>query len=198
MALLMLPLAACSPELPGARGGSQASLAQVAKAAPAGQRQARPAPPKPERPFTVKSVMAVDRPLATGDYAWDPEGPRTGRLEIVADIQAQRLYVYRAGVEIGRASLIYGDDDKPTPYGVFPILQKNADHVSNIYDAEMPYMLRLTWDGIAIHASEVDDWSATNGCIGIPEEFAKLLFAEVKLGDKVMVTKGWMMDKYAD
>ena len=92
--------------------------------------------------------------------------------------------------------MIYGDDDKPTPFGTFPILEKGKDHESNLYDAAMPYMMRLTWDGVAIHGSEIEEWYATNGCVGVPTEFAALLFDQVKVGDKVLVTKGWMPDVY--
>ena len=52
----------------------------------------------------------------------------------------------------------------------------------------MPFMLRLTWDGIAIHASNVRGGSATHGCIGVPPDFAELLFKEVKIGDQVSIT----------
>ncbi|MEP3765283.1 MAG: L,D-transpeptidase family protein, partial [Marinomonas sp.] len=57
----------------------------------------------------------------------------------------------------------------------------------------MPYMMRLTNDGIAIHASDVKWGWGTRGCIGVPLEFARLLFAQAKLGDRVIVTDGKMM-----
>jgi lipoprotein-anchoring transpeptidase ErfK/SrfK len=75
---------------------------------------------------------------------------------VVVDLAWQRLYAYRGGVEIGRAAILYGADDKPTPTGSFKILQKKKDHISNLYGAPMPFMLRLTNDGIAIHGSEVE------------------------------------------
>jgi lipoprotein-anchoring transpeptidase ErfK/SrfK len=68
------------------------------------------------------------------------------------------------------------------------VLEKREKHRSNLYDAEMPYMLRLTNDGIAIHASEVRQGAATHGCIGIPVEFARALFREVRRGDEVFIT----------
>ena len=71
--------------------------------------------------------------------------------------------------------------------------QKDADHVSNLYDAPMPYMLRLTNDGVAIHGSDVDIDAATRGCIGVPTAFARKLFAQAKLGDKVIITRGEML-----
>ena len=147
--------------------------------------------------LAVHSTLELDGPIRAGEFAWNDQGAPQGPVKIVVDIAAQRMYVYRGGVEIGRSSILYGADEKPTPLGTFPILEKDADHVSNIYDAPMPYMLRLTMDGIAIHGSEVDDWSATNGCIGVPDDFAKLLFDQVRLGDKVLVTNGWMTEHYA-
>ena len=209
LSLLLLPalLLACSKEAPVAE--LRSSLAAVSARVTGGATvrpaeivvPARPAaapavPPQPASGFTVRSILAPDRPMQPGDYLWDDQAAPAGALRIVVDLEAQRLYVYRGGIEIGRSSIIYGADDKPTPLGSFPILEKDADHVSNIYDAEMPYMLRLTWDGIAIHGSTVDDWAATNGCIGVPDEFAALLFRQVKLGDRVLVTNAWLRNVY--
>jgi lipoprotein-anchoring transpeptidase ErfK/SrfK len=147
--------------------------------------------PEPNTGLVVNGVLALERPLEPSEYAWNPEGVPQGRTIVVVDLDAQVLYVYRAGVEIGRTTLIAGDEEKPTPLGTFPILQKRVHHVSNLYDALMPYMLRLTWDGIAIHGSVVGEGNVTHGCIGIPEEFAQLLFESVKVGDRVLVTRNW-------
>jgi lipoprotein-anchoring transpeptidase ErfK/SrfK len=147
--------------------------------------------PEPNTGLVVNGVLALDRPLEPAEYAWNDEGVAPGRTIIVVDVGAQVLHVYRAGVEIGRTTLIKGADDTPTPLGTFPILEKRKDHVSNLYDALMPYMMRLTWDGIAIHGSVVGEGNVTHGCIGIPEEFAELLFANAKVGDRVLVTKSW-------
>jgi hypothetical protein len=62
--------------------------------------------------------------------------------------------------------------------------------VSNIYDAPMPWMLRLTNDGVSIHGSKVERGYATNGCVGVPDAFAKRLFKVAKVGDKVIITDG--------
>ena len=158
---------------------------------------AAPARAAPAQPRVV-SVMETGGTLQPGEYLWAPEGVPPGKLAIVADLLRERLYVYRGGVEIGRTLLIYGADHKPTPTGSFPILEKNRDHVSNLYNAPMPYMLRLTWDGIAIHGSgeDVDGRYATHGCIGVPDEFAALLFAQVRKGDTVLVTRDWMPEVY--
>jgi len=142
--------------------------------------------------INVRRELAVDRWLRPGEWVWNDDGaPATGQVVIVANIRARVMSVYRAGHEIGRTSMIYGADNKPTPLGTFPILQKRADHWSNLYDAPMPHMQRLTWDGVAIHgAMSMADDAATRGCLGIPLEFAELLFRVTRVGDQVMIWDG--------
>ena len=143
----------------------------------------------------VKRVLPIEGPFRHGAYMWDESGaPSTGQMIVTVDLKAQTLSVFRAGYEIGAAVIIYGADDKPSPLGAFPITEKDADHVSNLYDAPMPYMLRLTSDGVAIHGSDVKWGNATHGCIGVPTPFAKKLFEAVKLGDLVIITNGKMLD----
>jgi len=103
------------------------------------------------------------------------------------DLEHQILSVFRAGHEIGSAVILYGTDGKPTPTGDFTVLQKSADYHSHSYDAPMPYMLRLTDDGVAIHGSNVREGYATHGCIGVPLDFAKRLFAVMAKGDPVFI-----------
>lgn len=146
----------------------------------------------------VTSVISLESPLAPGEYAWDDNGVPAGPVRVVVDLSTEKLHVYRSGVEIGRAYILYGADHKPTPTGTFPILEKDRDHVSNLYGAPMPYMLRLTWGGVAIHGSQVEANAATHGCVGVPDEFAALLFAQAKKGDQVLVTRDWRPDLYKD
>ncbi|KEQ54940.1 L,D-transpeptidase family protein [Sphingobium chlorophenolicum] len=144
----------------------------------------------------VKRVLPIDGPFRHGDYVWDEGGaPAKGPLIVTVDLKAQTLSVFRAGYEIGSAVILYGADDKPSPLGAFPIIQKDADHYSSTYNnAPMPYTLRLTSDGVAIHGSDVQWGSATHGCIGVPKAFAKKLFGVAKLGDLVVITNGRMLD----
>ncbi len=145
----------------------------------------------------VHTYAETDAPLYYGDYFWDEAGAPKARTEIVVDLRAEQLYVYRGGVEIGRAVITRGWQNYKTPTGTFPILEKDADHYSSTYGgAAMPYNLRLTWAGVAIHGAEVDDQSATHGCIGIPVEFARTLFRSVRVGDSVYVTNNWKPEFY--
>ena len=150
----------------------------------------RPAPttaPTPA-PLVVRRVLPIG-PIKFGDYAWDEKGVPDGPLIITVDLAAQTLSVFRNGYEIGATAILYGADDKPTPLGSFPILMKDADHVSNLYGAPMPYTMRLTNDGVAVHGTRVAWGYATHGCIGVPIAFAKLLFRVAKVGDRVIITR---------
>ena len=141
----------------------------------------------------VKSLLAVKSPLQFGDYSWEDRDIPAGPTWIRVDLGTQLMSVFRGGHEIGTAVIVYGGDNKQTPAGKLHILGKARNHRSSLYDAEMPFTLRLTDDGVSIHASSVRWGAATHGCIGIPKPFAKKLFAATKLGDKVIVTKGKML-----
>lgn len=164
-------------------------------AKPVERTRAQPVAVDPQA-LMVKRVLPMDGPFRHGDYIWDERGaPAAGRIIITVDLKAQTLSVFRAGYEIGSAVIIYGADDKPSPIGAFPITQKDADHYSRTYNnAPMPYTLRLTSDGVAIHGSDVQWGNATHGCIGVPKPFAKKLFGAASLGDLVVITNGKMLD----
>ncbi len=136
----------------------------------------------------VRSLLNIRRPMQFGDYVWNDLGaPADGVIRVRVDLPRQTVSVFRDGHEIGTAVILYGTDHKPTPTGTFPILMRARQHQSSLYDAEMPYMLRLTNDGVAIHASSVRRGSATHGCIGVPLDFARLLFDQVARGDLVTI-----------
>jgi lipoprotein-anchoring transpeptidase ErfK/SrfK len=122
-----------------------------------------------------------------GDFVWNDDGVPPGRVEILVDLPSQTLHAFRSGHEIGRTVILYGTDEDPTPLGTFTITEKDADHESNIYDAVMPFMMRLTNDGIAIHGAVVEYGKASRGCVGVPDEFAALLFAQARIGDRVRI-----------
>ena len=169
--------------------------AKPATAAPQPKPSARPAPakpaPAPEPQLVVKRILDIPGPIRFGEYFWDAEGiPADAPLTITIDLEAETMSVFREGYEIGATAILYGADEKPTPLGVHRITQKKVHHISNLYGAPMPYMMRLTNDGVAIHASEVEMGAATHGCIGVPLPFAKLLFAQARLGDRVIITRG--------
>jgi hypothetical protein len=135
----------------------------------------------------VHSLLNIERPMRFGDYVWNDSGIAIGSIWVRVDLTRQTLSVFRAGHEIGSTVILFGADGKPTPSGVFSVLAKAQTHRSTLYDAEMPFMLRLTEDGVAIHASNVREGAATHGCIGVPFAFARLLFKQVRVGDQVAI-----------
>jgi hypothetical protein len=135
----------------------------------------------------VKSLLNSRRPIRFGDYVWNDAGVPEGPVWVRVDLSRQTLSIFRGGNEIGTTVVLFGTDGKPTPRGVFPVLAKAEVHRSSLYDADMPFMLRLTGDGVAIHASRVREGSATHGCVGVPFEFARLLYAQISRGDRVVI-----------
>lgn len=126
--------------------------------------------------------------LRPGEFLWHPEIAPHGPIVLVVSLDEQRAYVYRNGLAIGVSTISSGKTGKETPTGVFTILQKNRDHRSNLYNnAPMPFMQRLTWDGIALHGGTLPGHPASQGCVRLPQEFARLLFSETRNGDTVVV-----------
>lgn len=144
------------------------------------------------RPFTIRRVLPIEGPIKYGEWHWDDEGVPEGPLLITVDLQARTISIFRDGYEIGAAAVMLGTDEHPTPTGTFPILTKERHNVSEKYgNAPMPWTLRLTWDGIAIHGgSEVENGYASHGCVAIPDPLAAKLFEIAQKGDKVIITDG--------
>ncbi|WP_268932677.1 L,D-transpeptidase family protein [Sphingobium psychrophilum] len=137
----------------------------------------------------AQSVNGVQQ-LAPGGYRWLGQGPWDGPIYMVISIEKQMIHVYSGDQLIGLASVSTGMKGHRTPTGDFPILQKRQWHRSNLYsNAPMPYMQRLTWDGIALHAGHNPGYPASHGCIRLPYAFARDLFALTKMGTLVEVTQ---------
>ena len=143
-------------------------------------------------PLTTHAQSAVPqadvRALKPGEFLWYPQIAPEGPVVLVVSLDEQRAYVYRNGIAIGVSTISSGKAGKDTPTGVFTILQKNKDHRSNLYNnAPMPYMQRLTWDGIALHGGHLPGYPASHGCVRLPQAFAEKLFGITRFGDSVVV-----------
>ena len=75
---------------------------------------------------------------------------------------------------------------------IAPGVQRNQQrkwHRSNIYSgAPMPYMQRITWSGIALHAGDLPGYPASHGCIRLKSDIAIRLWNLTKRGTRVIVT----------
>jgi hypothetical protein len=114
-----------------------------------------------------------------------PTGPPL--LAIVA-LGEQRVTIFDANGRILRAPVSTGQTGYETPAGIYSVIQKEAEHYSNLYDdASMPFMQRITWSGIALHAGVLPGHPASHGCIRMPHGFAERLFDLTNLGLRVIV-----------
>ncbi|HEY6870316.1 MAG TPA: L,D-transpeptidase family protein [Novosphingobium sp.] len=182
-----------TPDINGGDAPAQDSAAEPAAPGPVPGAPQAAAPTGPA-PQVVKRILPIAGPLRYGDWHWDEAGVPPGPLVITVDLEARVLSVFRGGYEIAATAVLLGTTDKPTPTGLFPISEKDADHKSNIYDgAPMPYMLRLTNDGVTIHGTRVQNGYASHGCVGVPTPFAKKLFGIAALGTPVYITRGKMI-----
>ncbi len=114
----------------------------------------------------------------------DSEAART---RIVVDLAAQRASVWRdekvqlvTEISSGRAS-------HPTPTGQFVVTDKYQTWKSTLYHARMPYFLRLSCGDFGLHAGNLPGYPASHGCIRLPEDIARQLFASIPVGTLVEI-----------
>lgn len=153
-----LLVSACSFDFEGlGLGGTEkVAVAEVDPVPP-------PAPEPPPTPIPAPQVKVADV-MQNG-------------VVIAISKASQHMYVFRNGVLWDSSPVSTGKRGKETPSGTFAILQKRRHHRSNLYsNAPMPFMQRLTWDGIAIHAGRLPGYPASHGCIRLPHGFASDLF----------------------
>jgi hypothetical protein len=126
--------------------------------------------------------------LKPGEFAWHPERSPEGPVVIIVSIPDQWVAVYRNGKRIAVSTCSTGRPGHATPTGTFVILQKDVNHHSSLYnDAPMPYMERVTWGGVALHAGQLPGYPASHGCVRLPKEFSRLLFTVTHVGTAVII-----------
>ncbi len=146
----------------------------------------RPGPTVPQsrqakRRHSEKKTQIAEKELAK------PQGP----LIISISIAQQRMRIYDANGLFAETPISTGMPGHPTPMGVFSVIQKHKFHHSNIYSgAPMPYMQRITWSGVAMHAGVLPGHPASHGCIRMPMAFAVKMWNWTKMGARVVVTPG--------
>lgn len=136
---------------------------------------------------SLAAAPARAEPVANSDLAMSE--PVDGKAVLaVVSIRDQRVSLYDAKGEALRSGVSSGRFDYETPVGVYAVLQKKEQHTSNLYDdAQMPFMQRITWSGIALHAGQLPGRPASHGCVRLPHAFAEQIFPLTKLGMRVVV-----------
>jgi lipoprotein-anchoring transpeptidase ErfK/SrfK len=154
---------------------------------------ARPrlAPPR-VRKSTHKYPAPKKEEVAKKDIR-KPQGP----LIIAISIEKQVLKIYDANGYFAETPISTGMAGHPTPMGVFSVIQKDKHHRSNIYSgAPMPYMQRITWSGVAMHAGVLPGYPASHGCIRMPMNFAMQMWDWTRMGARVVVAPGELVPEH--
>ena len=156
------------------------------------------------KPTRLRSAHLAIAGLAALIAAADPAGAMDRRGErsvesveqrtagepvmAIVSLRNQRITVYDANGWILRAPVSSGQKGRETPAGIFSVIQKEAEHYSNLYDdAFMPHMQRITWSGIALHGGALPGYPASHGCVRMPFDFAARLFDATERGLRVIV-----------
>ena len=154
-------------------------------------------------PLVEADLLRAPDALAPGEFEWQPgwDEDSDAPVVVMVSLDEQRAYVYRDGVRIGTSTVSSGKPGHTTPTGTFEILQKKKMHHSNLYEdprtgqaAAMPWMQRLTWQGVALHAGRVRPKPASHGCVRLPPEFARQLYGITGNGDIVVIAQNGSID----
>jgi lipoprotein-anchoring transpeptidase ErfK/SrfK len=134
-------------------------------------------------------AKAQDDGSSQNPYGRTSAQPPEERLSMLVDLHTQRAYLYRGGVQIAETPISSGRRHYRTPTGTFTVVQKQKSHRSNEYhNARMPFMQRLSWDGLALHAGGVPRHPSSHGCVHLPTRFARWLYDQPTMGMRVVIT----------
>jgi hypothetical protein len=126
--------------------------------------------------------------LKPGQYLWRDVPESAGPERVVISLGDQLAFLYRGNELMAVSTISTGRDDKPTPTGIFSVLDKKSFYRSKKYDnAPMPFMQRIDQYGIALHGGFNPGYPASHGCIRLPVTFAKKLFGITDVGTPVMI-----------
>jgi len=142
------------------------------------------------------ALTALDAPLAAARQAaaahptqMTAPRPAADPIMAIVSIKSQQVTFYDADGWILRAPVSTGTTGRETPAGVFAVLEKNKEHHSSLYDdASMPNMLRITWNGVALHGGPLPGYAASHGCIRMPFDFAAKVFDKAPMGMRVIIS----------
>jgi hypothetical protein len=126
--------------------------------------------------------------LKPGQYLWRDVPESAGSERVVISLSDQLAYVYRGDELMAVTTISTGRDDKPSPTGIFSVLDKKPFYRSKKYDnAPMPWMQRIDQYGIALHGGFNPGYPASHGCIRLPVAFAKKLYSITGIGTPVYI-----------
>ncbi|MBR0957036.1 L,D-transpeptidase [Bradyrhizobium japonicum] len=146
-------------------------------------------PEIPRQKPQMRGAASKKESVVEKEAGTKPQGP----LVIVVSIDRQKATVYDSTGVFAESPVSTGMKGHSTPMGVFSVIQKHKFHHSNIYSgAPMPYMQRITWSGVAMHAGVLPGYPASHGCIRMPMAFAMKMWNWTRMGARVIVAPGQM------
>jgi predicted dithiol-disulfide oxidoreductase (DUF899 family) len=126
--------------------------------------------------------------LRPGQYLWRDVPEEAGPQRVVVSLSDQLAYFYRGNALVAVSTISSGKDEKPTPTGIFSVLDKRPMYRSKKYDnAPMPWMQRIDQYGVALHAGYNPGTPASHGCVRLPAGFAKKLYSVTDVGTPVYI-----------
>jgi len=129
-----------------------------------------------------------DKILKPGQYVWRDVPASAGEPRVVVGLGDQLAYLYRGSTLVAVTTISSGKDSKPTPTGIFNILEKKPMHRSKKYEnAPMPFMQRIDQYGVALHAGHNPGQPASHGCVRLPAKFAAKLYQVTTVGTPVLI-----------
>ncbi len=151
-------------------------------------RPAAAATPSTEAADAAQSAAGKTETKKSADKKSADKAGTKGSVYAIVSLPDQHVTVYDATGRIARSRVSTGQAGHRTPSGIYSVIGKSRFHRSNIYSgAPMPWMQRITWSGIAMHAGVVPGYPASHGCIRLPFAFAPQMFALTKMGARVVV-----------
>ena len=144
--------------------------------------------PRSRAEIVAAALRSGDRASRKSEPADKAPPIPAGPLAIIVSIDKQRATLYADGHPVASTAVSTGTPGHPTPMGVFTVIQKDRHHVSNLYNASMPYMQRITWSGSALHEGPLPGYAASHGCVRLTTSFAQMLWKTTKMGARVIVT----------
>jgi hypothetical protein len=126
--------------------------------------------------------------LKPGQFLWRDMPGAIGNERVVISLSDQLAYLYRGDTLVAVSTISSGKDAKPTPTGIFSVLDKRPMYRSKKYDnAPMPWMQRIDRFGVALHAGYNPGVPASHGCVRLPAGFAKKLYSVTDVGTPVYI-----------
>jgi hypothetical protein len=141
---------------------------------------------------TVALAAVIQPPAAAREYTFVNKGldpfPADGPLMAVISLGSQRINVWDRNGLVASSPISSGRKGYETPEGVYSIIERKEEHFSNLYDdAAMPFMQRITWSGVALHAGVVPGYRASHGCVRLPGDFAERLYRTTRIATRVVI-----------